>query len=456
MLSVGTIFSVLGNSNSLIPLAVKDMSATAGMTASSFATGKEEGQDRFIDEIGTQIIWLLGIPGFKWLFDKTIFKASGLDSEFDVRNLKNKDIFEKVKEYAPTEDVKKGIEKIGKNQGKFKNVALWKFFIATGATIGSYIGLTKAKHAYTEKKITQNLINEHKQKTQEEQRTDNLQPSFLGGKNLTAKHSPSFKGVGDVVKYYAFSPVNNMYLLDGAITAERLKDSRTEQEFIGYAIKEGSLLFFMYYAGKKIQKYFENRANNKFSKNISLDDRVIEDAALKQSFETGSIQKCIEEFKSADKSDAALYEFIHKNTDNFIVKSAKQTAGDNSDLITMYKEKTGYKYGFIPQYKETNKIDTRKYIDLDGVRDINKNMETLYKQYQKALANGETSEKFFAGLKKLKRHSIIMNIGTSIFALGVVTPLVMLAKRLSHEDDVEFKTKSDIRKQLIKDGVISE
>ena len=65
-------------------------------------------------------------------------------------------------------------------------------------------------------------------------------------------------------------------------------------------------------------------------------------------------------------------------------------------------------------------------------------------------------EKFFAGLKKLKRHSIIMNIGTSIFALGVVTPLVMLAKRLSHEDDVEFKTKSDIRKQLIKDGVISE
>ena len=45
------IYSVLGNPNSLIPLAVKDISATACMTAGSFVTGKEEGQDRFIDEM---------------------------------------------------------------------------------------------------------------------------------------------------------------------------------------------------------------------------------------------------------------------------------------------------------------------------------------------------------------------------------------------------------------------
>ncbi len=29
------------------------------MTAGSFVTGKEEGQDRFIDETGTEAIWLL-------------------------------------------------------------------------------------------------------------------------------------------------------------------------------------------------------------------------------------------------------------------------------------------------------------------------------------------------------------------------------------------------------------
>ena len=97
MANVAAIFSTLGNPNSLIPLAVKDVSSTTAITASSFLTGKEEGQDRFIDEVGTQIIWLLGIPAFKWLFDKTIFKAYGLDSKFDVRNLKDKDVFEKIK-----------------------------------------------------------------------------------------------------------------------------------------------------------------------------------------------------------------------------------------------------------------------------------------------------------------------------------------------------------------------
>ena len=92
LINPAKIYSVLGNPNSLIPLAVKDISATTGMTAGSFVTGKEEGVDRFIDETGTQAIWLLGIPGFKWLFDNTVFKAIGLDSKFDPRNLKDKDI----------------------------------------------------------------------------------------------------------------------------------------------------------------------------------------------------------------------------------------------------------------------------------------------------------------------------------------------------------------------------
>ena len=94
MINPAKIYSVLGNPNSLIPLAVKDVSSTAGMTAASFVTGKEEGQDRLIDELGTEFIWLLGIPMFKGIFNNTVFRALGLDSKFDARNLKNKQIFE--------------------------------------------------------------------------------------------------------------------------------------------------------------------------------------------------------------------------------------------------------------------------------------------------------------------------------------------------------------------------
>ena len=79
MINAAKIFSTLGNPNSLIPLGVKDASSCLGMTASSFVTGKEEGVDRFIDEFGTEILWLGGIPTYKWLFDKTVFKACGYD-----------------------------------------------------------------------------------------------------------------------------------------------------------------------------------------------------------------------------------------------------------------------------------------------------------------------------------------------------------------------------------------
>lgn len=427
MANVGAIFSTLGNPNSLIPLAVKDMSATAGMTASSFVTGKEEGQDRLIDELGTQALWLGGIPLYKWLFDKTIFKAYGLDSKFDVRNLKDKDVFEKIKEYAPTDEIKKSIEKIGNKQSTFKNVALWKFFVATGATIATYIGLTRAKQSYTEDKIKKNLIKEFEAKKNAEDKQSEKSAS-----------KPSFKGVGEVVKNFAFSPVKNMWILDGAITGERLADSRTPQEFVGYGIKEASTLCFMYYAGEQIQKFFEKRADAKYNKSIGLDARVIEDGSVKKVFEDGSIEKSLAEFKKVIELDnnVKLYEFLHKNPENEIVKVAKK-----SDIISLYED--------------TGKIDTRKYIDLDKIKGVNDKLETLYKQYKEAIAKGESPEKFFQGVKKLKRHSIIMNIGCCILALGVLTPLAMLGKRLLGKDDAEFQTKKEIREQLILEGIIS-
>lgn len=422
------IYSTLGNPNSLVPLMLKDMSSTAGMTASSFVTGKEEGQDRFIDEIGTQIIWLCGIPAFKWIFDKTVFKILKLDSKFDVRNVKNNDIFQKTKEYAPDDAVKKEIELIEKNKKTFTNAVKAKFLVSTGLTIAAYIGLTHFKQKYTEKQIRQNLIDEYnKTKEQNEQ-------SGKDGKNQV-----SFKG-SKVLEYFAYSPVKNMYILDGAITGERLKDSRSKQEFIGYTIKEGSTLCFMYYAGARIQKAIEKHVLKKHNKSIELDARVIESADLQKVFEDGSIENSLKMFdsikSSGNKKDAvALYDFIHKNPENMIVKVAKQ-----SDIIQMYNK--------------TDKIDTRKYIDLEEVENLNTKIKTLYEQYKNAIKNGETTDVFFKKIKKLKRNSILINIGSCIFALGILTPAIMLIKRFTVKNDEEFQTKKEIREQLIKEGVI--
>lgn len=437
MVNVASIFSTLGNPNSLIPLAIKDTVSTTGMTVGSFITGKEEGHDRFIDEVGTEIIWLGGIPFFKWLYDNTVFRALGLDSKFDARNLKDDKILEQVRQYSPNNEVKQDIDKIIKNKKTFKNAATAKFVVSTALTIASYVGLTKFKQKYTEKRIRENLIAEY-QAEQNKIKNNDVEDSK---KSIT----PSFKGLGSAIESLAFSPVKNMWVLDGAITAERLKDSRTKQEFVGYAIKEASILTFMYYAGGKIQSILEKKAAEK-GLSIGLDARVIEDGFLKQAFEDGSIIKSLEEFNLAKSSNDALYEFLHKNPDNLVVKSAKM-----SDVIQMYKESQG----LFRKAKITDKIDTRKFIDLEEFKNIGTKIEELYSNYKNALSSGKKSEEFFESIKKLKRKSILINIGSCIFALGVLTPAIMLAKRLAGNDDTEFQTKKDIREKLIKEGVIA-
>ena len=110
------IYSKLGSNASLLPLFVKDMANSTGLTIGSYITGKDvEGKDRFIDEFGTQAIWLGGIPFFKKFTDLTLYKLLGVDPKFDVRNLKNKEILEKAIEKSPTEQIKQSITKASKN-----------------------------------------------------------------------------------------------------------------------------------------------------------------------------------------------------------------------------------------------------------------------------------------------------------------------------------------------------
>ena len=81
-----------------------------------------------------------------------------LDASYDVRNLKNKDIFEKTKEYAPTETIKKDIEKIGSHQKAFKNLNVAKFVVSTALALGTYNLMTNLKQKYTNNKIRTKLL----------------------------------------------------------------------------------------------------------------------------------------------------------------------------------------------------------------------------------------------------------------------------------------------------------
>ena len=47
-----------------------------------------------------------------------------------------------------------------------------------------------------------------------------------------------------------------------------------------------------------------------------------------------------------------------------------------------------------------------------------------------------------------------MNIGACVLALGIITPAIMLLKRMTDKSGPEFQTKKEIKEQLIKEGVI--
>lgn len=424
------IFSSLGNNSSLIPLGVKDMSNTLGITAGSYITGDQiEGKDRFIDELGTQVIWLLGIPFFKKIIDKTVYKLAKFNPNIDTRILKNKDIFKKAQEHAP-ESVKASFEKIAqsaKNEKMFKGLALAKFVAATALTLGSYSLLTTFRHKHTEKAIIKEIKKEEEAKKAQEIAKNNINKD---------QKNPSFGMNLNSLSQFMFDPVKNTMIIDGGITTERLADARNPQDFMGYVIKEGGFWAFMYFAGPAIQKYLEKKAA-KNNKPIDLDIRVLQDAKFQDIMKTMK-EKDIEIMSkelNLDKTDAEIYESLFKKAgkeDNLIVKVAKQ-----SDIIKTIKD--------------SGEIDTQHYIDIEAVKGIKGKIENLQKSLTAETKEG--AETFFNRILKLKRASIITNIGASIGALGLLVPAIMVAMRFMDKDNKEFMVKKQIYEKMQKESL---
>ena len=159
------IYSVLGNNSSLVPLAMKDIANSCGLTAASYMAGdNHEGKDRFIDEFGTQAIWLFGIPVYKKLLDLAMMKPMGFDANVDARILKNQDILKAAQEFAANDEILNGLKKVAANQTKYKHLTIAKFAASTLLTCATYFGLTKFRHKYTENQIKKDYFEKQKKK----------------------------------------------------------------------------------------------------------------------------------------------------------------------------------------------------------------------------------------------------------------------------------------------------
>lgn len=426
-ITASTIYSKLGDNSSLVPLAIKDIANSCGLTAASYMSGDNaEGKDRFIDEFGTQAIWLWGIPVYKKLLDIALFKQAKLDPEVDARILKNKDILQAAKEMAPTESIKNSLKAVAENQSKFKALTVAKFAASTILTAGTYLGLTKFRHNYTESKIKKDYFEKMKKQQMNGYNTENI--PFSSAFSHVHKQNKNSKNVAFTggVQDFIFDPVKNLMLVDGAITGERLTHAKNPQDFLGYVIKEGFFWAFMYFAGPTLSKALEKFADQK-GKSIDLDSRVIFGKDLEKAFngkDSGIMPKQIQEFKKAAKSDIELYKFAVKpENKNLIIKMAKDsgiiTLADGSELV-----------------------DTRKYIDLKELRGICNKTEKLFTQYKKS---EQPLDEFLKSVRSLKKASILKNIGACIGALGIIAPAIMLGLRKLNPD---YQVRKDIEKKL--------
>lgn len=440
-LNASKIYSTLGNNNSLVPMAIKDVANSMGLTAGSYITGDAlEGKDRFLDEFGTQAIWLFGIPTYKKLLDLTLYKALKIDPKFDVRNLSQKrsKILEKSIQYADA-SIKGSMQDAVKNPKFSKNLAMGKFIVSTALTILSYGGLTKYRHHLTKKAAEKEIMAEM-QKDKTNTTIQSAQPpsdifSATKPEKKLLNNQPNFTGG---IQDFMYNPVKNLMILDGSITTERLASSRNKQEFIGYTIKEGTVWAFMYFASKPIQKFFEKSVENnkKNPASIDLDARVIESKELEKAFKNGELKSSVQKVLKLN-SHEELLDFIHNNPQDFTVKMAKM-----SDVLPTLKNAT-----------QADNIDYRKFIDFDEFKDVAKKLDKLHNKFDAFKATDvkdKTLEAFLKNVKKLKRVSILKNMGICISALGIFAPAVMIAVRKFGKDNDAFQVKEDLRKQMAK------
>lgn len=426
------IFSKLGSSSSLLPMLTKDVAHSAGMTTSSYLMGdKVEGKDRFMDEAGAAAIWIGGLPFFKELIDKTVYKIAGHDAKIDVRVLKDKKIIKKAIENAPTEAISGMIEKAQKSSKMFKGLFLGKFIAATAFTLGSYGAFTIFRHKHTEKTLIKEIKQEQALQKAKQELESKQNPKFPAFEKNNKGKKPSFGMNLSSLKAFMFDPVKNMQIIDGGITAERLGESRNPQDLMGYVIKEGSFWFFMYFAQHKIQEFLENNAEKKKGTSIDLNIKVLQDKKLLNFLKNDKLSHHIQEFKKY-KTDEELYDFICQNKTNYVVNAAKA-----SEEVKMLKEG-----------KNSIKVDTRSFIDLEKVKKIADKLEKLEKNFNIAKENGKTPQEFLKETLKLKRLSVIKGIGISMGVLGFVVPGMMIAARLMDKENKGFQVKKQVEEKM--------
>ncbi len=396
-MSLVNIISAIGNNSSIYPLIVRDcgieVPSKVVMTYNQNLKDSKQmaynaTRERLIDEYGTSIVWLGGIPLMDKIGDWGIKKLGyspkvnpNLFKENSKQGL-NLNI-EKFKNLAP-EEVKQ-MEKVLKNKSTYQKLLATKFVLSTAipvAIMGYF--LPKFNFALTDK------IRKKQETVKPVLDTVNTQ----NGENV------SFKGLSAALAN--MSTVHKMALTDGGLTVGRVGTARNKYEKMEMGFKMSMMMFLNFVAPIWLAKGLDSLSGKLFNTNVNLDPNLLNN----------------KDFLKAVKEDALelpkenIIEFLDKKPDSQFAKLTQKYCG--------------------VKYLKNGVRDPREFVDESKISKFQQEIEKFAKQ---AKESGNI-DKFAKKALKVKSANILANVGISSFLLAAALPKVtfMLRKKVTGSD----------------------
>lgn len=402
-MSLVNIISAIGNNSSVYPLIVRDcgieVPTKVAMTYNqnlkdSKQMANNAMRERLIDEYGTSLVWLGGIPLMNGIANRLIRKT-GFDSSVNVKLFNDegkqglKYNIEKFKNIAPKEV--EAMEKVLKNKSAYQKLLAGKFVLSTAipiAVMGYF--LPKFNFALTDKirkrqEAVMPIIED----------TFRAERKYEGG-----GEKPSFKGLSAALAN--MSTVNKMAVTDGGLTIGRVGTARNKYEKMENGFKMSMMMFLNFVAPKWIAKGLDNLSGRMFNTNVNLDPMLMNDKQLLKEIKAGNLQI----------PDGNYIEYLDKNPDTKISKLCEKYCG--------------------VKYLKNRVRDPREYVD---EKKISSFLNELKKFADEAKKSGNV-DKYASKALKVKSANILANVGISSFLLAAVLPQVtfILRKKVTGSD----------------------
>ncbi len=395
-MSLVNIISAIGNNSSIYPLIVRDcgieVPSKVVMTYNQNLKDSKQmaynaTRERLIDEYGTSLVWLGGIPAVGAICDWGI-KKFGYDPNVNVSLLKEnskqglKYNIDKFKEVAP--DEAKAMEKVLKNKSTYQKLLAGKFVLSTAlpvAVMGYF--LPKFNFALTDKlrkkqEAMKPLYNELESE---------LTPSSQTEPEVSESQTkPAFKGIS--ASLANMSTVHKMALTDGGLTVGRVGTSRNKYEALENGFKMSMMMFLNFVAPIWFAKGFDSLSNKFFKTNVNLDPNLLNDKDFLTEIKSNKLE--------LPKED--VIEFLDKNPNSKFAKLSEKYCG--------------------VRYLKNRVRDPRAFVDESRVQSFQKEIEKFAKQ---ATTSGDV-EKFAKKALVAKSANILANVALSSFLLAVALP----------------------------------